>query len=295
MPELHVRAVCARNLLDKQTFGKQDPYCKITVRNRTFKTRVHDNGDKAPVWNERFTFETYDPQLDQLRIEVLDKNFTASTLIGEVYLPVNMFVHGNVVDEWYTLNNGKKRAGEINLRIQFVGAGVEPAKAAKTTNVAYAQPQPQAYAVPQQATAYPAAPQPVYAQQQAYPVQQQQHYPPPQQHYPPPPQHYPPQQQHYPPPQQQAYPPQQQQQHYPPPPQHYPPPPQGYGYPPPPMMVPAPVLYGAPPPPVVYGAPATVVYGGGHHKRRGGDGAEIAMGVGAGLLGGMILGDVLFD
>lgn len=44
MPELHVRAVCARNLLDKQTFGKQDPYCKITVRNRTFKTRVHDNG-----------------------------------------------------------------------------------------------------------------------------------------------------------------------------------------------------------------------------------------------------------
>lgn len=44
MPELHVRAVCARNLIDKQTFGKQDPYCKITVRNRTFKTRVHDNG-----------------------------------------------------------------------------------------------------------------------------------------------------------------------------------------------------------------------------------------------------------
>lgn len=44
MPELHVRAVCARNLLDKQTFGKQDPFCKITVRSRTFKTRVHDNG-----------------------------------------------------------------------------------------------------------------------------------------------------------------------------------------------------------------------------------------------------------
>lgn len=49
MPELHVRAVCARNLLDKQTFGKQDPYCKITVRNRTFKTRVHDNGGASTV------------------------------------------------------------------------------------------------------------------------------------------------------------------------------------------------------------------------------------------------------
>lgn len=76
-----------------------------------------------------------------------------STLIGEVYLPINMFLHGNVVDEWYTLNNGSKRAGEINLRIQLVGANGQAAKAPKAANATYAQPQ--AYAVPQQA-AYPA-------------------------------------------------------------------------------------------------------------------------------------------
>lgn len=42
--ELQVRAVSARNLIDKQTFGKQDPYCKLTIRKRSFKTRVHNNG-----------------------------------------------------------------------------------------------------------------------------------------------------------------------------------------------------------------------------------------------------------
>lgn len=42
--ELQVRAVSARNLLDKQTFGKQDPYCKLTLRGRSQRTRVHDNG-----------------------------------------------------------------------------------------------------------------------------------------------------------------------------------------------------------------------------------------------------------
>lgn len=65
-----------------------------------------------------------------------------------------MFLHGNVVDEWYTLNNGSKRAGEINLRIQFIGAGAQGAKAGKasTGQVAYAQAQ--AYPVPQ--AAYPA-------------------------------------------------------------------------------------------------------------------------------------------
>uniref|UniRef100_K3WB41 C2 domain-containing protein n=1 Tax=Globisporangium ultimum (strain ATCC 200006 / CBS 805.95 / DAOM BR144) TaxID=431595 RepID=K3WB41_GLOUD len=284
MVELHVRAVCARNLLDKQTFGKQDPYCKITVRNRTFKTRVHDNGDKSPVWNERFTFDAHDPQLDQLVIEVKDKNFTSSTLIGEVRLPVNMFLHGNLVDEWYTLNNGNKRAGEINLRVQLIGPGIgggKGEKAAVPAPVAYAQPavvaaaypapQQAAAAYPPQGTAHAYPPQPQYAQQPHYPPQQP---------------YYAPNQQHY------AQP-----QHYPPPPQ------QGYAYPPP---QPAPVMYGAPAP--VYGAPQPVMYvqgapgyrdhhhhHGGHRRRgSGGDAAEMALGVGAGVLGGALLADVLF-
>ncbi|EGZ22050.1 hypothetical protein PHYSODRAFT_489948, partial [Phytophthora sojae] len=87
--ELHVRACSARNLLDKQTFGKQDPYCKLALRSKSFKTRVHDNGHKTPVWNEVFVFSVVDPQLDQLVVEVKDKNFTSSTLIGECRLPVS--------------------------------------------------------------------------------------------------------------------------------------------------------------------------------------------------------------
>lgn len=100
--ELQVRAVSARNLLDKQTFGKQDPYCKLTLRGKSQRTRVHDNGrtcvclsaclrhlsvdvspvvvgtpDKTPVWNEKFTFAVVDAQLDQLIVEVKDKNFTS--------------------------------------------------------------------------------------------------------------------------------------------------------------------------------------------------------------------------
>jgi hypothetical protein len=33
--------------------------------------------DKTPVWNEKFTFAVVDAQLDQLVIEVKDKNFTS--------------------------------------------------------------------------------------------------------------------------------------------------------------------------------------------------------------------------
>ncbi|KAL4100202.1 hypothetical protein PRIC1_007996 [Phytophthora ramorum] len=322
--ELHVRACSARNLLDKQTFGKQDPFCKLSMRGKNFKTRVHDNGHKTPVWNEVFVFAVVDPQLDQLVIEVKDKNFTSSTLIGECRLPVSMFLNGGVVDQWYTLNNGSKRAGEINLRVQFKGPGVQVGapvasteKAPKQTQ-AYPYPQQQQY--PPASSAYPppssaattaavAAAAVAATSTPAYPPQQQPYYqqPPPQYSQPPPPQY------GQPPPPQYA-----QQPYYPPP-----PPQQGYGYPPPP---PTTVAYAA-------GPPVMVVQGGspyGHHHHRhgsprgyggggyggggyggggyggggfGGGGnrgggmstGQMAMGVGAGVLGGMLLGEALDD
>ena len=33
-----------------------------------------------------------------------------------------MFQHGNVIDEWFTLNKGNDRRGDLNLRVQMVGA-----------------------------------------------------------------------------------------------------------------------------------------------------------------------------
>lgn len=60
-----------------------------------------------------------------------------------------------------------------------------------------------------------------------------------------------------------------------------------------------PVVYGMPPPTVVYGVSSGHHHGhhgyDRHHRGDGGDGASMAMGIGGGVLGGMILGDVLFD
>lgn len=297
--------------------------------------------DKTPVWNERFTFNVVDAQLDQLVVEVKDKNFTASTLIGECRLQVSMFLHGQVVDQWFKLNNGNRNAGEINLRLQYQGpevyaarAASAPAEVTKTSSApvaatavsAAAVPAPSAHQYPAQQYARPQQPGTsqlsthsvlvlvlvlvlIYADKRclssaAYPQQPQQQYPPqayPQQPYPPQP---------YP---QQAYP----QQGYPPP-QYAPPPPQPYGYPPQQYAYPPP-----PPPPVVVGAPAYVMHsphrhhgggyhggsprgyhgggygghGGGYGGHGGGmsTGASVAMGVGAGVLGGLLLGEVVED
>jgi hypothetical protein len=69
-----------------------------------------------------------------------------------------MFLHGNVVDQWFPLNKGSKRAGEINLRIQLCGSGAS----GKASKIPSAQPYPIAQpAYPPQvlAAAAPAYPQ----------------------------------------------------------------------------------------------------------------------------------------
>ena len=48
---LHVKVIEARLTRDVETFGKQDPYVKITYMGVPVKTRVHENGGKNPVWN----------------------------------------------------------------------------------------------------------------------------------------------------------------------------------------------------------------------------------------------------
>ena len=53
---LHINVVQGRLTRDVEAFGKQDPYVKITYQGTKYKTRVHENGGKNPVWNQAFDF-----------------------------------------------------------------------------------------------------------------------------------------------------------------------------------------------------------------------------------------------
>ena len=53
---LHINVVQGRLTRDVESFGKQDPYVKIVYLGTRYKTRVHENGGKTPVWNQAFDF-----------------------------------------------------------------------------------------------------------------------------------------------------------------------------------------------------------------------------------------------
>ncbi|GLI69850.1 hypothetical protein VaNZ11_014567 [Volvox africanus] len=54
--EMAVTIEYAKDLKDKDIFGKQDPYCIIRVGSQQFRTRTATDGGKRPVWNETFRF-----------------------------------------------------------------------------------------------------------------------------------------------------------------------------------------------------------------------------------------------
>ncbi|RHY08346.1 hypothetical protein DYB37_003780 [Aphanomyces astaci] len=160
MPELQVRVKGATNLRSVQFIGKQDPYCEVRLGGRVFRTRTHDNGGKNPRWEDTFVFNVMDPQVEQLLIVIKDHNWVSDEFIGTCNVPLNAFLHGQMVDQWYPVNHGRKQKGTINLAIQLLlGTGPTAGYAGQgIVQPAYPQ-QPQ----------YPSHPQPHYGAQPGYP------------------------------------------------------------------------------------------------------------------------------
>ena len=211
MGKFDVRVMACRNLYNKETFGKSDPYVVVSCGDKKYKTTTKKN-TLNPSWEEKFTFMIADPETTQLQLEVWDNNMVRDEKMGIFNVSLSGLTKGKVEDNWHILNETK--SGEIHIRLMAHDFGRDAAAPKPSAPPASAPPQ----------------------QYQQPPPQQ----PPPQQYQQPPPQQY-----QQPPPQ--AYPPPQQQQpagYYPPPatgaPAGYPPqgapapgyPPQGGAYPP---------------------------------------------------------------
>src|SRR5438093_957673 len=66
----------AYELRSVQLIGKQDPYCVITCGSTILKTKVHDDGGKLAIWEEKFSIRLLpnDYKQEFIVFEVMDKN-----------------------------------------------------------------------------------------------------------------------------------------------------------------------------------------------------------------------------
>ncbi|KAF0699188.1 Aste57867_10240 [Aphanomyces stellatus] len=125
MPELHVRVVAGRNLIDNSLTGTLNPQCIVTVGTVTQSTKVHENGGRSPVWGDKFVFRLMkDPHGLHMRMVVQDNKFFEG-FMGQCHIAIKSLMHGTLVDEWVPVYMNKQVSGEVNLRMQLTGLATE--------------------------------------------------------------------------------------------------------------------------------------------------------------------------
>ena len=107
---------------------------KFTYQGTKYKTRVHENGGKNPVWNQAFDLQIGSIS-DDIAFEVKDNDTVGATLIGGATIKASALCYNNGVRDWFTVEFKGRSAGQILLETKFTPAGGAKAAATGATHL----------------------------------------------------------------------------------------------------------------------------------------------------------------
>lgn len=110
---------------------------KIVYQGTKYKTRVHENGGKTPVWNQAFDINIGSIS-DDIHFEVKDNDTVGATIIGAATIKASALCYNNGVRDWFTIEYKGRSCGQILLETKLTPAG--GAKAAGTTGATHMLP-----------------------------------------------------------------------------------------------------------------------------------------------------------
>ncbi|AEO57107.1 hypothetical protein MYCTH_2302919 [Thermothelomyces thermophilus ATCC 42464] len=133
----------AKNLPNRKTIGKQDPYCAARLGKEAKKTTTDIRGGQTPRWDQELRFTVHDsPDYYQIKVSVFNDD-KKTELIGEAWIDLRDIVvpGGGQSDKWHQLGYKGKYAGEVRIEITYYDSRPKPEKPA-----AKAKPPPPAEA-----------------------------------------------------------------------------------------------------------------------------------------------------
>ncbi|RYP78363.1 hypothetical protein DL771_000548 [Monosporascus sp. 5C6A] len=129
----------AKNLPNRKTIGKQDPYAAARLGKEAKKTTTDIRGGQTPKWDQELRFTVHDsPDYYQLKLSVFNDD-KRTDLIGETWIDLRDIIvqGGGQSDQWHSLNCKGKYAGEIRIEITYYDTRPKPEKpAAKPKSLA---------------------------------------------------------------------------------------------------------------------------------------------------------------
>ncbi|KAF1349243.1 hypothetical protein EJ07DRAFT_57371, partial [Lizonia empirigonia] len=111
----------ARNLPNKRTMGKQDPYCAARLGKEAKKTHTDKRGGQTPKWDQELRFTVHDsPDYHRIKVSVFNDD-RKTELIGDTFINLAAVISpgGGQSDGWHTLDCRGKYAGEIRIEFTY--------------------------------------------------------------------------------------------------------------------------------------------------------------------------------
>lgn len=139
----------AKNLPNRRTMGKQDPYCAARLGKEAKKTTTDRRGGQTPRWWERpvnlnrtitdvnfrdqeLRFTVHDsPDYHNLKVSIFNDD-KKTELIGETWVSLEHVVvpGGGQSDTWHNLNYRGKYAGEVRMELTYYDSRPKPERPA---------------------------------------------------------------------------------------------------------------------------------------------------------------------
>ncbi|GJC98560.1 hypothetical protein ColKHC_07386 [Colletotrichum higginsianum] len=120
----------AKNLPNRKTIGKQDPYCAARLGKEAKRTTTDVRGGQTPRWDQELRFAVHDsPDYYQLKVSVFHDD-KKTDLIGETWIDLRDIIvpGGGQNDIWRNLMFKGKYAGEVRMEITYYDQRPKPEK-----------------------------------------------------------------------------------------------------------------------------------------------------------------------
>ncbi|RAL10276.1 uncharacterized protein BO97DRAFT_471778 [Aspergillus homomorphus CBS 101889] len=111
----------AKNLPNRKTMGKQNPYCAARLGKEARKTETDLRGGQTPRWDQELRFTVHEsPDYFKLKVSVFNDD-KKTDLIGETWVDLKDLIipGGSQNDHWHPLQHRGKYAGEVRLEMTY--------------------------------------------------------------------------------------------------------------------------------------------------------------------------------
>ncbi|KAM6106254.1 extended synaptotagmin-1 [Pterocles gutturalis] len=118
---LRIHLLEAEDLIAKDNFfggavrGRSDPYAKVRVAGRGFRSRVVKE-DLNPRWNEVYEAVVDNVPGQDVEFDLFDKDIDKDDFLGRCKVPLRRVLSSRIVDEWLPLEEVK--SGRLHVRLE---------------------------------------------------------------------------------------------------------------------------------------------------------------------------------